>query len=225
MPLQSNGSLDSTTSHGQSSETPPFKAQVTHGTIICEGTTVVPTLDAKIEKGFFSNDHIWTCYRRNYFAVNLSYGLSPWISNSRLYLDQANEKQPDQIQSMAVSLAAAIHGSGEKTIELIQYTPKRDRGEKLSKKELLAPTPPGKSREHYGLNNFHQSSSVPGPQLPLQNKSDSSQQYSPTSHASSKYKHDFERIQFRLATPHNGRTQQQYYCLIVELWNVTDEAV
>lgn len=220
VPLQSNSSSDSTTSHAPSPESPPFNAQETYGTITCEGTTVVPTLDAKIGKGFFySNDCIWTCYRRNYLAVNVSHGLSPWISNSHLYLDQGNGNQPDQIQSMAVSLAAAVDGSGGKTIKLIQHTPKRDKGPLLSmKKELLAPTPPGKSHEHYGLNNFHQSSSVPGPQLPLQNKSDSSQQYSPTSHAGSKYKHDFERIQFRLATPHNGRTQQQYYCLIVELW-------
>jgi meiosis-specific transcription factor NDT80 len=225
MPLTySNYPSSSYGNHGQSSETPPFNAQETYGTITCEGTTIVPTLDAKVEKGFFfSADRIWTCYRRNYFAVNVSYGLSPWVSNSRLYLDQGNGKQPEQIQSMAVSLAAAVDGSAGKTIELIQHTPKRDKGPQLSmKKELLAPTPPGKNHEHggYGLNNFHQSSNVPGRQLPLQNESDSSQQYSPTSHGSSTYQHGFERIQFKSATANNGkrRAQQQYYHLIVELW-------
>ncbi|KAF1357490.1 p53-like transcription factor [Lizonia empirigonia] len=205
-----------TCSHPSSSETPQFSAQETYGTITCEGTTVVPTLDAKVEKGFFfSGDHIWTCYRRNYFAVNVSYGLSPWISNSRLYLDQGNGKKPKQIQSMAVSLAA-IGDSGGKTIELIQYTHKRNKGPRLSmKKELLAPTPPRNSHGHceYGLDNFH-------PHLPLQKESDCSQQSSPTSHGSSSYQHGFERIQFKSATANNGnsKAQQQYYHLIVELW-------
>ena len=225
MPLAYNNYQSSSySSHGQSPETPPFNAQETYGTITCEGTTVVPTLEAKIEKGFFySSDRVWTCYRRNYFAVNVSFGLNPWISNARLYLDQGNGKPQEQIQSMAVSLAAAVDGTAGKTIELIQHTPKRDKGPQLSmKKELLAPTPPGKSHDHsgYGISNFHQTSSVPGPQLPLQNDSDSSQQYSPTSHASSNFQHGFERIQFKSATANNGkrRAQQQYYHLIVELW-------
>ncbi|RAR13695.1 p53-like transcription factor [Stemphylium lycopersici] len=207
-----------------SPETPPFNAQENWGTILCEGSPVTPTIDAKIEKGFFySADRVWTCYRRNYFAVNVSFQLTPWIPNARLYLDQSNGKKQEQIQSMAVSLAAAVDGASGKTIELIQHTPKRDKGPQLPmKKELLAPTPPGKSHEQggYGLNSFHQSSTVAGPQLPLQSDNDSSQQYSPTSHANSNYQHSFERIQFKSATANNGkrRAQQQYYHLVVELW-------
>jgi meiosis-specific transcription factor NDT80 len=205
-------------------ETPPFNAQETFGTITCEGTPVTPTIDAKIEKGFFySADRVWTCYRRNYFVVNVSFQLTPWVPNGRLYLDQGNGKSPERIQSMAVSLAAAIDKASGKTIELIQHTPKRDRGPQLAmKKELLAPTPPEKSHEDngYGLNSFHQSSTVAGPSLPLQSESISSQQYSPTSHANSNYHHSFERIQFKLATAgkRKRRAQQQYYHLIVELW-------
>ncbi|EDU44189.1 conserved hypothetical protein [Pyrenophora tritici-repentis Pt-1C-BFP] len=206
-----------------SPETPPFNPQEDSYTITCEGTTVRPSIDAKIEKGFFySADRVWTCYRRNYFAVNVSYQLSPWLPNARLYLE-GHGKQPEQIQSMAVSLAAAVDGTTGKTIELIQHTPKRDKGPQLAmKKELLAPTPPGRGHEHsgYGLNSFHQSTTVAGPQLPLQTESDSSQQYSPASHANSNYQHSFERIQFKSATANNGkrRAQQQYYHLIVELW-------
>lgn len=123
----------------QSTATPPFSAQETYGTITCEGSTVVPTLDAKIEKGFFySGDRVWTCYRRNYFAVNVSYGLNPWISNARLYLDQGNGKPQEQIQSMAVSLAAAVDAQAGKTIELIQHTPKRDKGPQLSMKRSFS---------------------------------------------------------------------------------------
>ncbi|KAF1838272.1 p53-like transcription factor [Decorospora gaudefroyi] len=207
-----------------SPETPPFNPQETWGTVTCEGSTITPNIEAKIEKGFFySSDRVWTCYRRNYFSVNVSFGLSPWTPNARLYLDQGNAKQPEQIQSMAVSLAAAVDNATGKTIELVQHTPKRDKGPQLTmKKELLAPTPPGKNHEHggYGLNSFHQSSTVAGPQLPLQSDNDASQQYSPTSHANSNYQHSFERIQFKSATANNGkrRAQQQYYHLIVELW-------
>ncbi|KAF2684410.1 p53-like transcription factor [Lentithecium fluviatile CBS 122367] len=205
-------------------ETPPFNTQENYGDITCEGSTVLPNIEAKIEKGFFwSGDRVWTCYRRNYFAVNVSYGLNPWIPNARLYFNQGNGKGPEQIQSLAVSLAAAVDGTGGKSIELIQHTPKRDKGPQLPmKKELLAPTPPGKSHEHsnYALNNFHQSSQVAGPSLPLQTESEPSQQYSPASHANSNYQHAFERIQFKSATANNGkrRAQQQYYHLIVELW-------
>jgi meiosis-specific transcription factor NDT80 len=210
--------------HSASSESPPFSTQENYGTITSEGATIIPNIDAKIEKGFFlSSDRVWTCYRRNYFAVNVSFGLTPWTPNARLYLDQGNGKPQEQIQSMAVSLAAAVDGTAGKTIELIQHTPKRDKGPQLPmKKELLAPNPPGKSHDHsgYGLSNFHQPPSAPGPQLPLQADSDSSQQYSPASHASSNSLHAFERIQFKSATANNGkrRAQQQYYHLIVELW-------
>ena len=221
MPLPSYSNYQGS-SYGQEQQSPPFNAQETYGTITCEGTPVVPTLEAKIEKGFFySQDRVWTCYRRNYFAVNVSYGLSPWMSNSRLYLDQGNGKPQEQIQSMAVSLAAAVDGTTGKTIELIQHTPKRDKGPQIAmKKELLAPTPPGK-HDHgtYGINSY-QSSSVPGPQLPLQEVSESSQPYSPASHSNNSFQHQFERIQFKSATANNGkrRAQQQYYHLIVELW-------
>lgn len=237
MPLSTSGgySTNSTSSmlgYGsqpdRAADTPPFNQQDNYYEITCEGTTVIPNIEAKIDKGFFySSDRVWTCYRRNYFSVTVSFGLTPWIANGRLYLNRGG-KGPEQIQSMAVSLAAAIDGAGGKAIELIQHTPKRDKGPQLQmKKELLSPTPPGKSHEHasYTLNNFHQSTQVAGPQLPLQNDADSSHSYSPASHSNNNYTHGFERIQFKSATANNGkrRAQQQYYHLIVELWaNIQD---
>ncbi|KAL5119178.1 hypothetical protein ACEQ8H_002886 [Pleosporales sp. CAS-2024a] len=227
MPLTaySTGYQTASYSHGSDmNPSPPFHPQEVFVTIISEGTPVVPNIDAKIEKGFFmSSDGVWTCYRRNYFAVNVSFGLNPWTPSARLYLDQGNGKPQEQIQAMAVSLGAAVDGTSGKIIELIQHTPKRDKGPQLPmKKELLAPNPPGKSHDHggYGLSNFHQPQSAPGPQLPLQAESDSTQSYSPASHASSSSLHAFERIQFKSATANNGkrRAQQQYYHLIVDLW-------
>lgn len=207
----------------RSEGTPPFGPQENYGEVTCEGNPVVFNIDAKIDKGFFwSADRVWTCYRRNYFAVTVSYGLSPWIANGRLYLTRENGVGPEQIQALAVSLAAAVDGTTGKSIELIQHTPKRDKGPQLPmKKEKLPPTPPGKSHEHaYGLNSFHQANSTPGPQLPLQDDPDANSTYSPASHSGSNYQHAFERIQFKSATANNGkrRAQQQYYHLIVELW-------
>ncbi|KAF2748913.1 p53-like transcription factor [Sporormia fimetaria CBS 119925] len=204
-------------------ETPPFHPQENFVEITCDGQSVTPTIEAKAEKGFFfSNDKVWTCYRRNYFTVTVSYSLTPWCAGQRLYINRPG-KGPTQIQSMAVSLAAAIDNSGGKAIELIQHTPKRDKGPQLPmKKELLAPMPPGKNHEHsgYSMSNFQHTPSVAGPQLPLQNDSESQHSFGSSSHSNSNYQHSFERIQFKYATANNGkrRAQQQYYHLIVELW-------
>lgn len=229
MPLSTYASYPGSVSHyGQhqsSVESPPFTTQDSYGTITSDGVTVTPTIDAKIEKGFFySPDRVWTCYRRNYFAVNVSFNLAPWTPNGHLYYDAGNGKPAERIQSFAVSLAAAVDASAGKIIELVQHTPKRDKAPQLTmKKELLAPTPPGKNHDHsnYGLNNtFHQTSTAPGPALPLQNEPESAQHFTPPGHSSSNYQHSFERIQFKSATANNGkrRAQQQYYHLIVELW-------
>lgn len=207
-------------------DSPPFHSQVDEFEITCEGNKVVPTLEAKIDKGFFwSSDRVWTCYRRNYFAVTVSFGLSPWPNpQARLYLNR--DGKVEQIQSLAVHLAAAVDGANGKAIELIQHTPKRDKGPQLAmKKELLAPTPPGKPHDHngYGIGNFHAQNSAVGPSLPLQDQADpsQSQQYANGAHhASTNFQHAFERIQFKYATANNGkrRAQQQYYHLIVELY-------
>ncbi|KAF1995276.1 p53-like transcription factor [Amniculicola lignicola CBS 123094] len=203
-------------------ESPPFNPQDSFAKIHCDQVEVTPTIIAKVDKGFFrSNDDVWTCYRRNYFSVSVSYTLHPWYSGGRLYLTHANSKTPERIYAMAVSLAAAVDGHTGKAIELIQHTPKRDKGPQIPmKKELLPPTPPGKSHDHnYGMNSYHQPAQVPGPDLPAQTETDS-QSFSPTSHANSNSQHAFERIQFKSATANNGkrRAQQQYYHLIVELW-------
>lgn len=201
-------------------EGPPFNPQDTYYEITCEGTTVVPNIEAKTDKGFFfSNDRVWTCYRRNYFGVTVSYGLTPWVPNGRLYLNRKGKQE--QIQQMAVSLAATIDQSAGKAIELIQHTPKRDKGPQLQmKKELLLPMPPGKSHDHNYTLNFHQQTQVVGPQLPLQNETESSHSYASSSHSNGNYQQAFERIQFKCATANNGkrRAQQQYYHLVVELW-------
>lgn len=203
-------------------QSPPFNAQENYGDITADGQNVNLNIDAKVEKGFFvSPEGVWTCYRRNYFAVNVHFNLLPWANNARLYLNQKNGKPQEQIQAFAISLAAAVDGSGGKTIELIQHTPKRDKGPQIQMKKVdLAPLPPGKHGEHGYMNNYHQSSPGPGPILPFQGANQEQQSFSPTSHTNNSHQHTFERIQFKSATANNGkrRAQQQYYHLIVELW-------
>ncbi|KAF2174503.1 p53-like transcription factor [Zopfia rhizophila CBS 207.26] len=117
---------------------PNFNAQKNYVDITCEGSAVTPTIVAEVQNGFFwSSDRVWACYRRNYFAVSVSFGLAPWIANGRLYLNQGGSKGSEQIQSMAMSLSAA-DGAGGGSIGLIQRKLKRDKGPQLPiEKELL----------------------------------------------------------------------------------------
>jgi meiosis-specific transcription factor NDT80 len=214
--------------HNQSPETPPFGPQEIYSKITDGVATVMPLLEVSIEKGFFfSADHVWTCYRRNFFAVKVSYCLTPWI-NSLLYLNQENG-QARQVQSVAVSLSAVLDGSEDKQVEITQHGSTRNKGPQIPmKKKLLSPTPPREGLQNHsisGLGGFHQSSSTSGPQLPLQYESGGSQLYSQTSHESSpSYQHVWERMQFKSATASSGkRGSRQSFRLNVELWaNVQD---
>ncbi|TKA68669.1 hypothetical protein B0A49_10333 [Cryomyces minteri] len=138
-----------------------------------------------------------------------------------------------------MSLSAAVDGSGGKSIELVQHTPKRDRGPQLQVSiKKVSPTPPGKihaGSDHHGysITSFHPGGVAPAqtsPYLPLQNNADDGSSTplqssytspSPAVLTSSMNTHyTFERIQFKSATANNGkrRAAQQYYHLIVELW-------
>lgn len=207
----------------QQPESPPFSAQENFHQITGDGQSIVPHIDCKVEKGFFfSQDRTWTCYRRNYFSVNCSYTLAPYLPNSRLHLDRGGRNGPEQIQAMAVTLSAAVDGAAGKSIELVQHTPKRDKRPQLQMQmEKLMPMPPGKGAAEthgYPLQFTHSTATLAPPFLPLQQ--DSEQLYSPAGHSTTSYQHTFKYIQFKSATANNGkkRAQQQYYHLIVELY-------
>jgi meiosis-specific transcription factor NDT80 len=226
-------------------DTPPFSSQEDFHEILCDGHVVKPSIDAKIEKGFFySNDHCWTCYRRNYFSVQCSYTLTPHLANRTMYLSRAGGKGQEQIQAMAICLSAAVDGSTGKNIELVQHTPKRDKGPQTAIQiTKLAPTPPGgklPGLHHTDSHGYTQSlppfgqptsnvSAFASPYLPLQGQQDASSSqhhdqqqssYSPQPISPTAHQHTFERIQFKSATANNGkrRAQQQYYHLIIELF-------
>jgi meiosis-specific transcription factor NDT80 len=230
-PLQAYGNVTSMNyQHERAPETPPFESMESLHDIYCDSHLVQPHIDCKIEKGFFySSDRTWTCYRRNYFSVQCSYSLNPHTPNGRLYLHRTDKKsgtQPEMIQALALSLSAVVDGTAGKSIELVQHTPKRDKGPQMQiGKEKVPPTPPNKpgTDHNYAMTAYHSPNQVASVYLPLQNEADPSSQshgFSSPSHNGTTYQHTFERIQFKSATANNGkrRAQQQYYHLIVELW-------
>ena len=171
------------------SRSPPFPTlQMLHH-ITCDGTEITPDIHAKIEKGFFlSGDRTWTCYRRNYFSVNCSYTLNPHIPNRPLYLNRGGKNGPEQIQALAMSLSAAVDNEKGKSIELLQQTPKRDKGPQLQiQVQKVAPTPPTKALHGHsgmlpdpahlqGYNTYPfahpHSTQIASPYLPLQHEPD-----------------------------------------------------
>ncbi|KAG9228895.1 NDT80/PhoG like DNA-binding family protein-like protein [Amylocarpus encephaloides] len=160
----------------------------------------------RIDKGFFMADSDWTCYRRNYFSLNCSFTLSPPILTGQMYLVE-NGRCGAQVYGFAMSIAAVVDGRDGKSIELVQHTPKRDKGpQEKPARVTLAPRPPAASGLYVdggpSRSGLYESPTFGQP--PNQ----------PATEAT------FERIQFKNATANNGkrRAAQQYYHLLVELF-------
>ena len=184
-----------------------------------KGIPVQPELQAQIDKGFFKADQDWTCYRRNYFSVVCSYILkpSPYVSTSEpLYVHRSHAgAAPDLIMSLAMCIVAKVDGEDGKIVEIVQHTPKRDRGPiGYPQKTRLVPHPTGSLGLYPGA-----SGALSGPQPspeydPVYPTASTTQQQQPQSIA------NFDRLQFKTATANNGkrRAAQQYFHIIVELF-------
>lgn len=197
-----------------SQNVPPFeKTKIIHPILNGKGSEVRAELQAKIDKGFFKADQDWTCYRRNYFSVAVHYTLQPPCDpgSEPLFLRRTNASAPERIQALAVCITARVNGEDEKIIELVQHTPKRDKGPTSApdKVKLLPYVP----------------ASLAYPE-PTSNLSPSSQLspeyegvYGPTREQNPRLA-NFDRIQFKNATANNGkrRAAQQYFHLVVELY-------
>ncbi|KAF9180384.1 hypothetical protein BGZ50_006264 [Haplosporangium sp. Z 11] len=93
---------------------------------------------AKIDRGFFLASNDWTCYRRNYFQISASFsivGLDTSIYSEVPCLLESKDEVV-QVQKFLICIGAQIQ-NGEKTIELVQHTPKRDKGPQITP----SPTP------------------------------------------------------------------------------------
>ncbi|KAI8968246.1 hypothetical protein BDF20DRAFT_895215 [Mycotypha africana] len=91
-------------------------------------------IQSKFDRGFFLADNDWTCYRRNYFQVstvfslhgfNHYYAVEPHIYVSAT--NSNNELALYPVQRFLVGISARA-ANNDKTVELIQHTPKRDKG-------------------------------------------------------------------------------------------------
>ena len=173
-----------------------------------DGQIIRPEIFGKIDKGFFMADNDWTCYRRNYFSLNCSYTLHPVITSGAVHLVQPGGSHP-QVFDFAISIAAVVDGRDGKPIELVQHTPKRDKGpqEKPSRITLQPRPPPS-------LGLYSGDSGLGGGSRLLYDSGYNTNSNQQTMEAT------FERIQFKNATANNGkrRAAQQYYHLLVELF-------
>ncbi|KAG9243446.1 NDT80/PhoG like DNA-binding family protein-like protein [Calycina marina] len=194
------------TGNGQS---PPLLAtEVIHQLQSSDGQIIRPDIHGKIDKGFFMADNDWTCYRRNYFSLNCSYSLLPAVPTGSIHLIQ-HGGATSQVYGFALSIAAVVDGRDGKAIELVQHTPKRDKGPQEKPGRItLAPRPPPPPMGMYSGDN-----SLGG------NRSIYDQGFGPNP-GQPATEATFERIQFKNATANNGkrRAAQQYYHLLVELF-------
>ncbi|KAL8997586.1 MAG: hypothetical protein Q9169_003204 [Polycauliona sp. 2 TL-2023] len=200
---------------------PPFLPTRTfaHGILAANGTLVQMDLQANIDKGFFKTDSDWTCYRRNYFSVACSYTFSPYNAKMEPFHLRATrgDTNPVPVQSFAIGISARVDGEDGKQIELVQHTPKRDKGPTGApeKTKLLPHT------GAYSIYSEHVGGLSPRSGL----SSDYDTAYAPTSPGSqqSQTVATFERIQFKNATANNGkrRAAQQYFHIVVELFAET----
>ncbi|RDA85613.1 hypothetical protein CP532_0891 [Ophiocordyceps camponoti-leonardi (nom. inval.)] len=169
-------------------------------------TPVKIDISGAVDKGpFLSYDQEWTCYRRNYLACVCSYTLSPHYFPGLPIQFTPSSGSALHVYGFAMCISAVVADNEQQSIELVQHTPKRDKGPINKPSKIpMAPKTGSPSHHHaispYGDRGMYGADQPGGQQLPAE--------------------HTFERIQFKHATLNNGkrRAAQQYYHLIVELW-------
>jgi meiosis-specific transcription factor NDT80 len=200
---------------------PPLQPQTILGTLQYvdpqfRDTAVKIDIYGAVDKGFFLSDGEWTCYRRNYFSCACSYNITPYYPNAvtQCTMTASGQNQAFTVSEFAMSISAVIADSDKQTIDLVQHTPKRDKGP-VNRPEKVRLPPKNASSHLMGVNlgmNLSGGSNVFG--------STHDSPFGPPSQSTAAYEHNFERIQFKQATANNGkrRAAQQYYHLVFELY-------
>lgn len=85
-----------------------------------------------MDRGFFMADNDWTCYRRNYFQVSSVFSVHGFnhyysVNEPHVFVKTDEEGILQPVQRFLLGVSARVANS-EKEIELIQHTPKRDKG-------------------------------------------------------------------------------------------------
>ncbi|KAF7857911.1 hypothetical protein EAF04_009269 [Stromatinia cepivora] len=189
--------------------TPPLNpTEVIHTLQAADGQIITPEIFGKIDKGFFMAESDWTCYRRNYFSLSCSFTLQPIVPAGSIHLLLSGGMRP-QVQQFAMSIAAVVDSRDGKSIELVQHTPKRDKGPQEKPPRIAVAPRPHTTHNIYGGDN-----GIGGGPRGMYDGSFGQSPNTPPSEAT------FERIQFKNATANNGkrRAAQQYYHLLVELF-------
>ena len=88
-----------------------------------------------MDRGFFRADQDWTCYRRNYFQVSSTFdvhGMNYMIQGPELpcLLKKSDTQELLQVDYFSIGVCARV-ANHDKKIELVQHTPKRDKGPQM----------------------------------------------------------------------------------------------
>lgn len=209
-----------TTGKGQT-HIPPLLNVIQHGQLVYLNSHAPATpinkidIQGTIDKGFFLSDGEWTCYRRNYFSCICAFSLDPPnLHHLPIQYTPNGSGSTYDVYDFAMTISAVVAESDSHAIELVQHTPKRDKGP-ISRPDRvkLSPKQPTPTPHHLGsiYANPHRlgSGGVTGS---IYGEYSQPQGSHPTEHT-------FERIQFKQATANNGkrRAAQQYYHLVIEL--------
>lgn len=209
-----------------------------------DGHLVEFDIHARMEKGFFQaedEERNWTCYRRNYFSVSCSYTLSPFQHGGTMTVRR--EGGDKVVKAIGIRMSAVADGANGKVVELIQYTAKRDNGDKEPLR--MAKVLPFRGDPTHNTHHAHPPQHMTMyhgpmqalPNLPFQNLEDGppsvvssssrqqpapSGQYIPNAYNGGATEPNdsvvFDRIQFKIATANNGkrRATQQFFHLLME---------
>ena len=216
--------MDSTQYGGTKStqNIPPLGTMSTFGTLqYSDGhnTAITPDITGTIDKGFFLSENEWTCYRRNYFSCLCYFNISPYYPNVPVTFQANGSSTLHHVASFAMSISAVVADTDGQKIELVQHTPKRDKGPITTPDKIrMAPKAAQPASHHAGLGMFGSHTDPTGAAMGTRNIYESGYGQGPPPGPATE--HAFERIQFKQATANNGkrRAAQQYYHLLVELW-------
>ncbi|KAI9318617.1 hypothetical protein BX666DRAFT_1812044, partial [Dichotomocladium elegans] len=88
-------------------------------------------IHSKMDRGFFLADNDWTCYRRNYFQVSSAFSIHGvghyYADHEPPCLVRTDDGLFYPVRRFLLGITARVSNS-DKRIELVQHTPKRDKG-------------------------------------------------------------------------------------------------
>lgn len=91
-----------------------------------------------MDRGFFRADQDWACYRRNYFQVSATFdvhGINYLLQGPEVpcLLRKSDQQQQElrQVDYFSIGVSACVSNNTDKKIELVQHTPKRDKGPQM----------------------------------------------------------------------------------------------